>query len=152
MKVVDLAGYGLEGIAAVTAGLYTTARLQRDLRKTDDEKPVIHSGTAAGFEAWNSSATNDTEEPTANKLLMTWGDRFKDPYSDMLQRWGEWIWDKLGFLGWAKILLFIPVLLALLLLVTPWMLLRLPFLIVTFLLDRNNDFRLRIIVLSFGLG
>jgi hypothetical protein len=42
--------------------------------------------------------------------------------------------------------------LALLVLATPWVLLRLPFLIVSFALDRDNDFRLRIIVLSFGLG
>jgi len=46
-----------------------------------------------------------------------------------------------GFLGWAKIPLFIPAVLALFVLLMPWVLLRLPFLIVSFLLDRDNDFR-----------
>ena len=154
MKVLDLAGIGMECLGAVAAGFYTSAKLTNQIRKTDDEKLAIRSGAAVSPEAWSSGPTNDDndDQPTSEKLLVAWGNRFKDPYTDMLQGWGERIWDKLGFLGWAKIPLFIPVLLALFVLVMPWTLLRLPFLIVSFLLDRNNDFRLRIIVLSFGLG
>ena len=143
----------MDCLAAVAAAFYTSAKLVDQIRKTDDEKLAIRSGTAVGLEAWSSGATNDDDdEPDAEKLLVTWGSRFKDPYTDMVWGCGEWIWDKLGFLGWAKIPLFIPAVLALFVLLVPWVLLRLPFLIVSFLLDRDNDFRLRIIVLSFALG
>ncbi len=154
MKVLDLAGIGMDCIAAAAAAFYTSAKLVDQIRKTDDEKPAIRSGTAVGFEAWSPGATNDDDddEPDAEKLLVTWGNRFKDPYTDMVWGCGEWIWDKLGFLGWAKIPLFIPAALALFVLLVPWVLLRLPFLIVSFLRDRDNDFRLRIIVLSFAVG
>lgn len=143
----------MDCIAAVAAAFYTSAKLMDQIRKTDDEKPAIRSGTAVGPEAWSPDATNDNDdEPNAEKLLVTWGNRFKDPYTDMAWGCGEWIWDKLGFLGWAKIPLFIPAALALFVLLVPWVLLRLPFLIITFLRDRDKDFRLRIIVLSFAVG
>jgi hypothetical protein len=153
MKVLDLAGLGLDCLAAVAAAFYTTARYTDQIRKTGDGKLAIRSGTAMGTEAWSLGAANDGDDETdPEKLLVTWGGRFKDPYTDMVEGWGEWVWDKLGFLGWAKVPLFIPALLALFVLVVPWVLLRLPFLIVSFLLDRSNDFRLRIIVLTFALG
>jgi hypothetical protein len=143
MKLLDLAALGMDCLAAVAAAFYTSAKLVDQIQKTDGEKPAIRSGTTVGLEAWS---------PTSEKLLVTWGSRFKDPYVDMVEGWGEWIWDRLAFLGWAKIPLFIPAVLALFILIVPWVLLRLPFLIVSFLLDRDNDFRLRIIVLSFALG
>ena len=154
MKVLDLAGIGMECIAAVAAGLYTSAKYMAQLPRTDDEKITIRSGAAVDVEAWSPGATNDDDvETDAKSLLRGWEEnRFKDRYTDVVEGWAEWIWDKLGFLGWAKIALFIPAVLALFFLVLPWFLLRLPFLIVGFLLDRSNDFHLRIIVLSFGLG
>jgi hypothetical protein len=154
MKALDLAGIGMDCLAAVAAGLYTSAKFADQIRKTDDEKRAMRSGTAVGPAAWSPGATADDDvEPDAEKLLLSWeNSRFKDRYTDMLMGWGERIWDKLGFLGWAGIPLFIPAVLVLIVLATPWVLLRLPFLIVGFALDRDNDFRLRIIVLSFGLG
>jgi hypothetical protein len=154
MKALDLAGIGMDCLAAVTAGLYTSAKFADQIRKTDDEKRSMRSGAAVAPTAWSPGARNDDDvEPDAKEILWAWeNSRFKDRYTDMLMGWGEWIWDKLDFLGWAGIPLFIPAALVLFLLATPWVLLRLPFLIVTFVLDRDNDFRLRIIVLSFGLG
>jgi hypothetical protein len=154
MKALDLAGIGMDCLAAVAAGLYTSAKLAGQIRKTDDEKPAMRSGTAVGPAAWSPGATDDDDvEPDAKEILWAWeNSRFKDRYTDMLMGWGEWIWDKLGFLAWARILLFIPAVLVLFVLATPWVLLQLPFLIVSYVLDRDNDFRLRIIVLSFGLG
>ena len=157
MKVLGLAGVGTDFVAAVAAAFYVGANYKDRIRKQWDEKHTIRSGTAVGPEAWSPGATDDDDddddETDAENLLWSWADsRFKDRYTDMIMGWGEWIWDRLGFPGWARITLFIPAALALFVLAAPWILLRLPFLIVTFLLDRDNDFRLRIIVLAFGLG
>jgi hypothetical protein len=154
MKVLGLAGIGVELLAAVATGLYVNAKYKDRVWKEWDKKHPISSETAMVPGAWLTDATDDDDDETdPEKLLGTWEDsRFKDRYADMVMGWGEWIWDKLGFLGWARITLFIPAAIVLFVLVAPWILLRLPFLIVSFLLDRDNDLRLKIIVLSFGLG
>jgi hypothetical protein len=142
MKVLGLAGIGVELLAVVATGFYANAKYTDRIRKEWDEKHPISSETAVVPEAWSPDATDDDDDETdPEKLLGTWEDsRFKDRYTDMVIEWGEWIWDKLGFLGWAKITLFTPAALVLFVLVAPWFLLRLPFLIVGFLLDRDNDF------------
>jgi hypothetical protein len=86
MKALDLAGIGMDCLAAVAAGLYTSAKYADQIRKMDDEKRVIRSGTAVGPEAWSPGATDgDNVEPDAEKLLWAWEDsRFKDRYTDML--------------------------------------------------------------------
>jgi hypothetical protein len=154
MKALGLAGIGVELLAAVAAGFYVNAKYADRVQKEWDKKHPISSETAVVPEAWLTGATDDDDDETeGDKLLWAWEDsRFKDRYTDMVMGWGEWIWDKLGFLGWARITFFIPAALVLFVLVAPWFLLRLPFLIAGFLLDRDNDFRLKIIVLSFGLG
>ena len=160
MKVLGLAGIGTDLLAAVAASIYAGAKYKDRIRNEWDKKHAIRSGTAVGPGAWSPGATDDDDdddddddETDAEELLLAWDDsRFKDRYTDMVMEWGQWIWDKLGFLGWARIALFIPAALVLFVLVAAWVLLRLPFLIVSFLLDRDNDFRLRIIVLTFGLG
>ena len=150
MKALDLAGIGMQCLAIVAVGSYVGVKYKDWVRKEWDEKAAVRSGSEIGIEEWNPDVINGHDEDTdPESFLQTWGSRFKDPYTDMFMRWEERISGKSGFLGWARLITFW---LALLVVLAPWIVLRMLFLSVAFLIDRENDFRLRIIALTFGVG
>jgi hypothetical protein len=156
MKLLELAGFGTDCLAGAAAAWYAGARFADRVRDRADRQLAMHSGPAAGIGALSPRPADDhddaDDETGAEELLAARAVRFGDPYTDRVVGWGEWIWGSLGVLGWARIPLFIPAGLALWVLLAPWYALKLPFLVVRFLLDRDNDFRLRTIVLALALG
>jgi len=152
MKLLELAGIGMECLAITVGAWYAGAKYGSRIREMADRNLAMGSESVVGLGALIPGETDDDDETEAEGLLAAKASSLRDPYTDMVVGWGELIWDKLRFPRWARITLFIPAGLALFALLVPWCALRLPFLIVGYLLGRDNDFRLRIAVLAFALG
>jgi hypothetical protein len=161
MKLLDLAAGSMDILGAVAVGWYVASKYQHRVRRDADQKLAFGEPPAAAalltepglsLELSNVDPAGDDMETGAEELLAARIGRFGDPFIKIIAGWWEWIWRRLTLVGWLRLVLLAPVSLALFALLMVFCALLLPFLIVSFLFDADNDFRLRIIVLTFALG
>ena len=164
-KWLQISGYGLEILGAAVGGWYVTSKFSERVKKRADEGLISLSEPPREHETYSpsgiylNSVTHipqryaDTDIETAPEELMS--NRFSslmDPLFNTMWNWGEKLAQKLKPLGWLRYPLLVALGLVFFALFCVWVGLLVPVMIVRYVIDPDIDFRLRIIVLVFGVG
>jgi hypothetical protein len=150
MKLLALAGDGMDIVGVIVGAWYVSAKYQQRIRTVADRqlaqglgaRPAAEPsgpGSILGILGAGAAADEDIETG-AEELLAARLARFGEPVVGLVEGWWEWLWRKLAPLGWLRLVVSVPLGLALLGMLMVLCAILLPFLIVGFLLDRDRDY------------
>jgi len=127
----------------------------RDLYRSpagpDARQPLLNMVPAVGRQEDRGGEGTEPEDLLTARMLQS-GPPFLAPVSDAVLGWWERIRRGMRSFGWFRVPLLAPIGLVLFVLFAVTCVIRLPAGAIGYLSDARNDFRLRIIVLAFGLG
>ena len=137
---LDRAGYGMEILGLLVASSYVVSKLKERTMWISLAKDSTQFG----------GRENLVTDPV--ELSGRWLSRFLEPYLAHFWEFGEKMVRKLKPLGWLRFPVLAPLGIVFFLLFSVLAVFLLPLAVARYLLNFDNDLRLRIIVATFALG
>ena len=152
---LEVASFGMEVIGLGTAAWYASAKFLERLRENTSRSVMTLFGRPE-YRAPELPSARYSEETvpktSPEELLARWMVPFIDPFLDQAWNLGKAAMLKTKALGWLRSLIVPPLALCFMALCTVLFILLLPLAVVGYFFDLDNDIRLRIIVIAFGIG